>query len=325
MQQFFDDTLDNLLIEKPETIAIAFSGGADSFALLHLAHIWAQKNDIALHALTVDHRLRADSTSEAEKMGAWCKENNIDHTILPWLDDKPCTGIQDAARNARRSLLFTACFEKNIPVLLMGHQADDQAETFLMRLQRGSGLLGMTGIQPCTYDHATNVSLIRPLLTIRRQALRDYAVAHDLPFVDDPSNDNPSFERAAIRQVLQQLPDLADGVVKTVERLTRVDVALMATADECFLRHREITDKGVWLPCSLFDAFEDEICQRVVEQAIYLIDADADIPLAGLENLILKLRQEDFAGQSLAGCMIGPKLWQKQKGYLIEPAPPRRA
>lgn len=324
MQKQFNATLDDLLIEQPKIIAVAISGGADSFALLHMAQKWAQDKKITLQAMTVDHRLRRESTAEAEKIGAWCKKNKIAHTILPWTGTKPKTGLQDAARTKRRELLFNACAKKNIPILLMGHQADDQAETLLMRLQRGSGLLGMTGIQPYTYDHTTDMSLLRPLLNMRRVALRKYAVKNKLPFVDDPSNDNPAFERVALRQVLEQLPDLADGVIKTVERLTRVDWAITHTASECFAKHHEKTDTGLWFPLSFFAVFEDEICLRVAEQAIYTLDPDATVPLAGLEQLIEHLKQDGFKGQTLAGCSIRPKTKAKQKGFLFEIAPKRK-
>jgi len=159
---------------------------------------------------------------------------------------------------------------------------------------------------------------------VRRKELRSYAVKKKLPFIDDPSNENDAFERVAVRKVLAQLPQLADGVVKTVERLTRVDWAIMATAMACFLNHRELTDGGVWLPASLFGTFEDEICLRVAEQAIHWIDADADIPLPGLEQLAERLKKPDFKGQTLAGCAVAPKTRQKQKGFLFTAAPARR-
>ncbi len=323
MQEHFNASLNDLLIETPSSIAVALSGGADSFSLLHLAKHWAVEKNIPLVALTVDHRLRRESTEEAEKLHAWCVENKIDHTILTWTDEKPATAIQNTARNKRRQLLFNACAEKNIPVLLMGHQADDQAETFLMRLQRGSGVLGLTGIQPYSYDHATNVSLLRPLLTIRRAALRDYAVEHHLPFIDDPSNDDTAFERVAVRKTLEQLPDLADGVIKTVERLTRVDWALMTTATECFDQHAKRTETGIWLPLSFFTLFEDELCLRVAEQALYTLEPEAYIPLAGLEHLVQDMKQNDFKGQTLAGCRIRPKIRDKLPGFLFEIEPAR--
>ena len=324
MQKNFNETLDGLLIEAPSSIAVAISGGADSFALLSLAQDWAKKNKCALHAFTVDHKLRKESTAETKKVAAWCKKNKIDHTVLNWTGAKPKTGIQDAARNARRSLLFTACAKKNIPVLLMAHHADDQAETLLMRLQRGSGLLGMTGIQPYTYDHASNVSLLRPLLNIRRKELRNYAVKKKLPFIDDPSNDDENFERVKLRKILTQLPELADGAIKTVERLTRVDWALMTTASNHFNKHAETAGKGLWLPASFFALFEDELCLRVAEQAIHTLDADSDIPLTGLEQLIERMKKDGFKGQTLAGCAIAPKVWKKRKGFLFSPAPKRR-
>lgn len=313
-----------LLPHTPRRIAVAVSGGADSFALLHMAYLWSKQNDTALYAFTVDHGLRPESAQEAEAVAKWCKQNGIEHETLKWVGAKPKTGIQDAARDKRRELLFDACRKKKIPVLMMAHHADDQTETMLMRLQRGTGLTGFAGIKPVTTDEQTNVFLLRPLLGMRRQELRDYAIEHHLPFIDDPSNENPAFERIALRNLLLPLPDLAVGAAKTAERLNAADEALDYVAEKIFSVHTVIASEHVWLPQEIILDIPDALAQRITECALRQINPKAIIPLLGLENLINNMKEKDFSGKTLADCHIRPKILQKRQGFLIETAPKRR-
>src|SRR5688572_11617571 len=172
MAKDFGIRLEALLPEETKKIAVAISGGGDSFALLHMTQAWAEKKKIELVALTVDHQLRKESKVEAQNVAAWCKKNNIAHKTLNWTGPKPKTDLQNKARDARRKLLLDACKKEKIGILLMGHQADDQAETILMRLQRGTGLHGLLGIPAISTEN--NITIIRPLLETRRDELRAY-------------------------------------------------------------------------------------------------------------------------------------------------------
>ncbi len=311
-------------------LAVAVSGGADSMALLHLCQRYAQSKKIPLHALTVDHRLRPQSADEAKTVAEWCKQNNIAHRTLVWEGPKPANGLQDAARNARRALLLAACRDLKGDTLALAHQADDQAETLIMRLQRGTGLRGLVGMHPTSASEDEDITLLRPLLPFRRQALRDYCTEHKLPFCDDPSNDDTQFERVRVRQALQALPDLATGVTLTIDRLRDADETLDLLAGEWLEENIEPIDATtLWLPGDFLEDLYPPIQLRVLEGALLEVLPETiephAIPLDGLERLLEAMTKRDFRGQTLADVQIKPHTADGVHGFLFGPAPQRRS
>ncbi|MBM4438672.1 MAG: tRNA lysidine(34) synthetase TilS, partial [Actinobacteria bacterium] len=127
-------------------VAVAVSGGADSLALTLLADEWARRTGRSIAALTVDHGLRPDSAAEASQVGAWLAAARIRHEVLRWEGQKPRSGIHAAAREARYRMLTSWCRENDVRDLLLAHHRDDQSETFLMRLARGSGPDGLAAM-----------------------------------------------------------------------------------------------------------------------------------------------------------------------------------
>jgi tRNA(Ile)-lysidine synthase len=183
-------------------IAIAVSGGADSAALLLLAAAaWPQQ----VTALTVDHGLRDGSAAEAAQVAAECARRGIPHRSLAWTGEKPVAGVQAAAREARYRMMAQWCADAGSTLLMTAHHADDQAETLLMRLARGSGSTGLAGIRAQRLL-APSVVLLRPLLGIRRAALAAIAATAGWPVIDDPSNRNPRFLRTRARAALAAAP-----------------------------------------------------------------------------------------------------------------------
>lgn len=315
----FSIELQSLLKEITKKIAVAVSGGADSFALLHMAHQWAMQNDVGIVAMTVDHGLRAESATEAQIVADWCKRHGIPHQTLHWQGEKPRTGVQATARKMRRKLLCAACVEHGIDTLLLGHQADDQAETMLMRLQRGSGLKGLRVMHPVTRHKASGVRLVRPLLHRSRAELRQYCLDHQLPFIDDPSNEKIEFERVRLRKLLQQLPELAGGIVKSTDRLRRADETLDKLAQIWFDQHVQCPDPhSFWVPHSFVTALLPELKIRVLA---LLLQSRA---LGQIETLCEALHKPDFTGLTMAGSWVKPKVFNKQPGFLFQPEPARK-
>lgn len=195
--------------EAAPFLAAAISGGSDSMALALLAHRWAACRGGRLLALTVDHGLRPDSGAEAIRVGETLAAMGIAQRILPWTGEKPASGIQQAARNARYRLLEQACAETGILHLLVAHQADDQAETVLLRHQRGSGAAGLAGMSAIRERRAVRV--LRPLLAVGRERLRATLCQAGIAWVDDPSNDNPAFARTLARRSLAAAPSCDAG------------------------------------------------------------------------------------------------------------------
>jgi len=186
--------------EKVPHLAAAVSGGADSMALCLLAANWVRERGGTLVALTVDHGLRASSTSEARWVCKKLDEQGIPCQILAWQHGKPTSGIQQKARDARYRLLLEACREKHINYLLLGHHADDQAETVLMRLYRDTGLDGLAAMRPIVFTPF--ILLLRPLLHIEAERLVATLRCRQQEWLEDPSNRDSRFLRTTLRSVL---------------------------------------------------------------------------------------------------------------------------
>jgi tRNA(Ile)-lysidine synthase len=185
-----------LVVDEP--LALAVSGGPDSMAMLALAA--AALPGLVIVA-TFDHGLRDGSAAEAAMVADWCARHGIDHAILHPSAPLPAANIQAAAREARYAALADWAIGAGARLLATAHHADDQAETFLMRANRGSGPAGLAGIRR-RRKLAPGVELVRPLLDWRRDELA--AIAAAMPSVDDPSNRNPRFARARWRGWLER-------------------------------------------------------------------------------------------------------------------------
>ncbi|MCB1381499.1 MAG: tRNA lysidine(34) synthetase TilS [Notoacmeibacter sp.] len=207
----------------PDTgqIAVAVSGGGDSMALLAMLSvrpdlITAQR----LLAVTVDHGLRPESAGEAERVKRWCDVAGIAHVTQRWMHPATGHGVQAAARAARYALLGDAAAQAGAVAVLTAHTLDDQRETVAMRARRGPGR-GLAGIAPATRHMASGLWFCRPFLGVSRASLRDWLRGTGTGWIDDPSNDNASFERIRLRRALRA----ADG-----NHLARLDAEVAAAS-----------------------------------------------------------------------------------------------
>ena len=234
-------SLDNALLDRfrpaldalsapGERIGIAVSGGPDSLGLLLLA---AAARPGAVEAATVDHALRAESRAEAEMVAGVCAGLGVPHAILPadWAEP-PATAIPERARAMRYRLLAGWLAERGLNALVTAHHADDQAETVIMRLNRGGGVRGLAGIRPHARVPGTQLPLLRPLLDWRRADLEGVCASAGIAPADDPSNADEAFERARVRRALAdtQLLDVA-AVARSARHLAEADRALDWVAD----------------------------------------------------------------------------------------------
>lgn len=194
--------------DAPLRLAIAVSGGADSLAATLLAWEWVQKRGGELFALTVDHGLRPTSRLEAEEVHTLLTAKGIPHKILTWEGEKPTSRLQERAREARLALLAKECQIERIQYLILGHHLDDVGETRLMRLMRGSTLMGLAGMS--AKRHVAGVTLLRPLLNAPKAVLKDYLQRQNVPWCEDPSNEKEIFLRVRVRKALARgdLPSL---------------------------------------------------------------------------------------------------------------------
>ncbi len=194
-------------------LAVAVSGGADSMALALLARDWAGARGRKLTALTVDHRLRPESADEAAAVAGWMMARGIPHHVLRWRD-RPRGNVQAEARRARYGLLENWCAAEGAGALLLAHHLEDQAETVLLRLGRGSGVYGLAGMSAETAPAWPGAPVrARPLLGVPKARLAATLSAAGQSWIEDPSNRNPAFARTRVRGVWTQLAAL--GIAST--------------------------------------------------------------------------------------------------------------
>ena len=300
-------------------LLVAVSGGPDSVALLALLAEWAREpGRPALHAATVDHGLRAASAAEAEGVAALCAQLGVPNRILLWDGARPTTGVQERARTARYALLAQEAQRLGGAVLLTAHTQDDQVETLLMRMARGSGPSGLAAMRERVRKGP--VMLARPLLGVPKARLIATVQARGLPFVTDPSNGDLRFERVRWRALMPRLADAglsAERLALLARRIARLDQAAAQRAQallpELLLPERLLPVDGapiLWLRFSALLAEPDEIMLRVVALVLEEIGGEGSAAnrLERLEACVEALR--DAARNALAtrrtlsGCVL---------------------
>ncbi|MDJ1015301.1 MAG: tRNA lysidine(34) synthetase TilS [Paracoccaceae bacterium] len=193
------------IIEKPKKLAVAVSGGGDSMACLDLMLAHGRDSEFPVEAVTVDHGLRPEAADEIALVAAYCADRGVRHSVLDWSWDG--TGnLQAEARAARYGLIAAWAKERGVDWVALGHTQDDVAETFLMRLARRSGVDGLAQMEH--RFKRDGVTWTRPLLNAGRADLRDYLRRHGIKWAEDPSNEDPEFERVKARSVLAALAPL---------------------------------------------------------------------------------------------------------------------
>jgi tRNA(Ile)-lysidine synthase len=288
--------------EAAPRLAVAVSGGADSLALVLLADRWARARRGSVVALTVDHGLRPESGAEAREVGMWLAARNIPQRIIAWHGPKPPAGIQAAAREARFGLLASHCRTERILHLLLAHQADDQAETFVLRLTAESGPDGLAGMAAIV-EHA-DLRVLRPLLDVPHERLVAVLTATGQPWIEDPSNRNPRFARAALRAFVFGPNDAALAVARgyAAERLARE----MATA--ALLGRIATVRPGGWVEIDLaaFLAAPEDLARRALLRTVMAVGGLAYPPRGErVDRLFTAVRQRCLAGgRTLGGCRI---------------------
>ncbi|MCI5108983.1 MAG: tRNA lysidine(34) synthetase TilS [Marivita sp.] len=313
LEQRFADRMGQLLgPEFPSDLGLAVSGGGDSMAMLTLAHNWTRSFGIRLWVVTVDHGLRDESAAEAAMVAEDCARLGWPHATLRWQWDG--TGnVQDAARRARLALIDR--WRGNLKHVLFAHTADDQAETVLMRLARGSGVDGLSGMRACREvtphplvppllaagqmtgqapprDQAcSGYRVLRPCLDMERAELRHYLSVLKGRWVDDPSNENRDFGRVRIRQLLNLLRE--EGVTTSVlsdtaRRMARARDGLTAHLVEAVRRLCVDAPSGqLRIDRDGFAALDEETRLRLLTAGLQYVTAAEYRPRAASSEALL--------------------------------------
>jgi tRNA(Ile)-lysidine synthase len=319
-------------LEDLPGLVLAVSGGPDSTALLVLAARWAKRLKRApkLVAVTIDHGLRPEAAREAAMVKQLARRLGVPHRTLHWRGRKPRAGLQEAARYARYELLAQIATRARFAHILTAHTLDDQAETVLFRLARGSGLFGLTGMAPAAplpLDGMREIFLVRPLLHLPKARLVATLKAERIAYADDPSNRDPRFTRARLRTLMPALAREgldARGLARLAARLRRaestiqvaVQAARSALAPPPWRQHGPIA-----FPTAPFAGLPAEVGLRLLGEAIAYTGDEGPVELAKLESLYEALRQ---ARSRLRRTLAGALITLSSDHLTVERAPARR-
>lgn len=279
-------------LKEARGAVLAVSGGPDSVALMLLAAAWSGRRRCKFAVATVDHGLRPESRREAEAVGGFAASLGLPHRILSWEGEKPGTRLQERAREARYGLLLRHAGEIGADHLLTAHHADDQAETILFRLLRGSGIAGLAGMRTAT--RRAGLVHLRPLLSYSKEALVSFCTARGQPYFCDPSNENFAFARTRLRHLLPILAEhgLDSGaLLRLARRAERADAALDSFAQKMRAAlPAQRTDASFSAPVGHLRDEPEEVLLRLVEQEIARVAGATPLRLDRLESLIGALR-----------------------------------
>jgi tRNA(Ile)-lysidine synthase len=326
VNEFDDQRVDALLAPLAGlSLLIAVSGGPDSTALLLMAADWAVRSgNVRLHAATVDHGLRPESGAEAEAVANLCQKLGVPHAMLRWTGGKPSTRVQERAREARYRLLIEHARAIGADAIATAHHADDQAETVLFRLMRGSGVAGLSGME--AMSRRDRVTIARPLLGVAKRDLVAFCRSRGVAFADDPSNANPHFARPRLRALLDRLGEEglnAEGLVRLARRAAEADEALERMTADVEAR------LGADGPIDAKTLFAEPIAivHRTLARRIGKAGGreESRIGLEKIEALALRLREALADGRVLGANVGGALVRLSAKGELsFAPEPARK-
>jgi tRNA(Ile)-lysidine synthase len=294
--------------------ALAVSGGSDSLALMHLFSAWIGGKGLVPTVLTVDHGLRAASPAEADFVVTAAAKVGLSAEVLRWQGKKPRAGLEDAAREARYRLMGEWCRAHGIGALFVAHSEDDQAETFLLRLGRGSGVDGLSAMRPQSPYPLPGFSLelFRPLLAISRADLRSYLAENGLDWLDDPMNHDPRFARVRLRGLLSKLAEAgvtSKRIADAAAHLSRAREALDWGAQGFIARHSRPGPSGsVLLDRGALKEVPREIGLRALAALLMRVSGTTYRPrFERLQSLFDAVSGSEFRrARTLLGCRLGP-------------------
>lgn len=294
----------HLLPSPPKAIGVAVSGGSDSIGLLCLLHDFSQMHGTELHVVTVDHGLRPEAAQEAAFVAKLCVDLQVPHTVLQWDGWGGQGNLQNEARRARYQLIAEWARERSLQCIALGHTLDDQAETVLMRLARGSGVDGLSAMAPRRISNG--ITWIRPLLNVTRKNLQKELKLRNVTWCDDPSNEDTRFDRVKIRQALELLEPLGVNAHALGQVAFNMARARDALGWQAFLAARSMVkiERGaVRINWRGYVTLPDEIARRILLGAIaWISGAEYSPRRKALLGLIESLKQNVSA--TTGGCQV---------------------
>lgn len=296
------------LADLPEgaTVIVALSGGADSLALAAAVAFEAPKRGLRVASVTVDHALQEGSDGIAVRAGQIAAGLGIDPLIVKVAVGGE-GGPENAAREARYGVLRDAALDARAAAVLLGHTLDDQAETVLLGLARGSGAASLQGMAPVR-DDDDGIRWLRPLLGVRRETTRAFCAASDLEFWDDPHNVDDRFARVRVRErVLPVLeaelgPGIAEALARTAEQLREDAEAFDEMIHETIEDIVEHAEAGISVSAAALAANPAALRNRIIR---LVVGSEFGASLTRLQTLEVARLVTDWSGQGpigLPGC-----------------------
>ena len=293
--------------------AVAVSGGGDSIALMHLLADWAKKNRRAPpHVVTVDHGLRADSSQDARKVARWAKALGLKPQTLRWKGPHPASDLEAAARDARYRLMGDWARKKGIAALYVAHTLDDQAETFLLRLMRGSGLDGLSAMRALASfplaDFA-ELRVVRPLLGFERKQVRAHLRARGSKWLEDSMNEDQRFARVRLREAwpaLEAAGLTTQRLAAAASHLARAREALESVTEAVIVRAVRPSSDGIKVDRLALVSAPREIGLRTLARLLMAVSGQTYRPrFERLERLYDRIAASAIGGGcTLHGCRL---------------------
>jgi len=303
------------MVVEARDFALAVSGGGDSVALMHLVSGWLKQAGAELPprtVLTVDHGLRPGSKAAAKRVAQWTRAAGFEPQILSWRGTKPTTGMEEKAREARYRLIGDWCCDHGVAKILVAHTEDDQAETFLLRLGRGSGVDGLSAMRARSrypLEEYPKLELVRPLLGVSRRALRAFLTARGADWLEDPMNRDPRFQRARVRELLPSLEQAGLSVTRIAQaarHLARAREALDSDTSAFLARYSRFREDAIFVDAGALLRAPREVGLRALSSALMRLSGATYRPrFERLEKLYDALSSDSFSGRTLLGCRIG--------------------
>lgn len=301
--------------ERPPRLAVAVSGGPDSLALALLAERWARARGGTVRAFHVDHDLRPESAAEAARVVGWLAVRGIPCRILRWRGPRPSSRLQETARRARWALLEAACAEAGILHLLAAHHAEDQRETVAMRAARRSGPDGLAGM--AAVRETARVRILRPLLDVPKARLRATLVAMGQPWIEDPTNRDPRFERARLRRAEPNLATSLAAIARAGAERRRREAALARLAAR--IARPDPATGRLELDARALEGAPRELALALLRRAVATVGRGRWPPgPAAVERLFDALRAREATRRTLGGCLLA------RRGDSVRLEPERR-
>ncbi len=288
-------------------IVVAVSGGIDSLSLLLITNEWAKNNNSIIIGLTVNHKLRKEAEEEALYVNNLCKKLGIKHYILNWEGEKPYTNIEAIARENRYKLIKEFCDKNNIKYVLVAHHLQDQAETFFIRLFRGSGIDGLSSMESVT--NLFGINIIRPFLDIKKEDLKEYLVNKNIKWIEDPSNSDEKYLRNKIRNFLNSFENKEEILKRINSAVEKINITKKIIDDEIIKIEKKAVTFSLFGSCSINKNIllkqNEEIILKILAKIAMKISGNIYKPrLEKLKRLLKNIIEDDNLKYTFYGCIF---------------------